>query len=209
MNFVLVENRYIIDGPKPWNFRAFQNILKADLDIDATLPPNNEEYLQITDTVAFYPSTIIEPENFNSKIHQYAGPFWTFTDTTATGTYTIMDGNIDHVKSNLKNIIATERYKAEISGTKIEIQGNTVTVDTTREGRNIFVHQFVLMDDDDSILWKFPECWLTLTKLELGAALVAGTAHVRSAFDWESVKSAEIDNCTTLAELDAVILKHE
>ena len=206
MNFVLTQNNNIIDGPKPWNMYMFQNALQDDLGISATLPMYNTSFYTVTSTVSFYPVTIVEP-TINPVIQEYAGPFWTFnTGTNAVGTYTAVDRNIDHVKGNLAGIVATNRYNAEVAGTTATIQNTVVTIDTSREGRNIFVQQYLLMGASDTVDWKFPECWLTLTKSDLGTAVAAGVGYVKSMFVWEANKVAEINSCTTLSSLTNVVL---
>ena len=65
------------------------------------------------------------------------------------------------------------------------------------------------MADTDTINWKFPETWLTITKQELGYIVSQGVAYIQGCFDWEVQKNAEIDACTTLAELDAIIIAEE
>lgn len=207
MNFVLTQNNNIVIGPREWNKYFFENALLDDCGITANLQVTNTEFLQISDIVAIYPATIVEPSVFNPKTQQYAGPFWTFSATTATGTYNAIDKPIDHVKGNLKGAIAAERYNIEVAGTKTTINGTEVTVDTSREGRNVFAQQFLLMGTADTVQWKFPEAWMTLSKDDLGIAVAAGVAHIKAAFAWEATKVAEIEGCSDLATLDAVVLK--
>ncbi len=206
MNFVLTNNGFIVIGPKLWNKRSFESTLRDDLDISFILPSSNTGYLEVTPTVKFYPVTMVEPSSFNSKIQQYAGPFYTFDATSAVGTYNAVDKNISEVKNNLKGIVAENRYKIENAGVKTIIQGHEVSVLTNRDSRNMYVQQFMFMDDVATVNWKFPEIWLQISKAEMGAVITACVAHIRAAFDWEGVKSIEIDACTTLAELDAVVL---
>lgn len=62
------------------------------------------------------------------------------------------------------------------------------------------------MQDSDTVKWKFPEAWLTLTKSDLGQVVSAGATYVQEAFNWEADKTDEINNCTSLEELDVVDL---
>ena len=62
------------------------------------------------------------------------------------------------------------------------------------------------MGDADTVNWKFPETWLTLTKQDLGLCVTAATQYVQECFDWELNKSEEIDNSETKQELLAIII---
>lgn len=208
MNFILTDHNFVVIGPKPWNKRAFEATLQDDLDITFTLPSTNDAYLEVSSTVKFFPVSYVEPYPFNPKIEQYAGPFYTFDATSAVGTYNAVDKNMDEVKGNLKGIVASNRYDRECSGLKVTIQGNEVFVYTDRQNRNMYIQQYQFMADNATALWKFPEMWLTLSKAEMGAIITASVAHIHDAFAWEGTKAAEIDACTTLAELDLVEVKH-
>lgn len=61
------------------------------------------------------------------------------------------------------------------------------------------------MPDNTTINWKFQNTWLELTKIELGTIVTEGSTYIQSCFDWEAAQSVIIDNCTTLAELDALV----
>jgi hypothetical protein len=62
------------------------------------------------------------------------------------------------------------------------------------------------MGENDTVNWKFPEGWLTLTKADLGAAVTAGVAHIQSSFDWEKAKVEEIEAATDAATLDVIVI---
>ena len=86
------------------------------------------------------------------------------------------------------------------------MQNVEVTADTNRGDRDIFIQKYLLMNENDVVTWKFPETWLNLTKLELGLIVAAGAAHVQNAFEWEDALVNQIGNCTTLEELDAIVI---
>lgn len=205
--FVIVSQGYVIDGPKPWNFRAFEYTLQNDLEINYSLPTikNDREPIIINNDVKILYARYDQP-SYNSKIEYLDGPFWTFSDTEAVGTFQVMPANIEWVKKELKNRLAYNRWAREESGTTAVIQGYTLTIDTRRGFRDIFLQKYQLMGDSDTVGWKFPveALWLTLTKADLGIALQAIVTHVQVQFDWEAGISNSIDACTTLAELDAV-----
>lgn len=207
MQYVLIQNGYVINGPRNWNYRSFESTLEEDCEIVYQLPMSYDSPtpIEIAEGVRILPA-VLEPHDFNPKIEYLHGPFWNFDNDLATGTYQTMSHAVEGVQGNLKARIADNRYNREISGVKVTIQNQEVTIDTSRDGRTIFVLKYVLMGDNDTVEWKFPECWLTLTKTDLGIAVAAGAAHIQTAFEWEANKIAEIDACTTLQQLNAVDL---
>ena len=60
------------------------------------------------------------------------------------------------------------------------------------------------MSDTDVIGWKFPECWLNLTKEELGIAVNAGVAYVQSQFAWEQNIDDQVNNAQTVDDLKII-----
>lgn len=204
--YALVHKNRVLAGPMAWNRAIFDGNLNK-LGIKFTLPKAAPESLPliIDQDTAVYPVEFDYPE-YNAKIHYLEGPYWTFVDGVARAGYLVKDQSVDSVKYNLKQKIAEERWKLEVAGTTTTIQGQTVSVDTDRGSRDIFVQKFILMDDTATVRWKFPEAWLTLSKTELGQVVQAGAAHVESAFAWESQKSGEIDSAQTLEELDQITL---
>ena len=206
--YVLVENDIVINGPRPWSFRAFQSTLREELDITVALPTAKSDGLpiNIAEGVRILPVDITLPE-YNPKIQFLHGPFWTFSSDVASGTYQVENLDIGTVKSNLKNIVAANRYNREIAGCTCVLQNITVSIDTTRDGRNIFVQKYLLMAENDTVEWKFPEAWLNITKAELGEVVQCGAAHIQDQFNWEASKVIEIDAATTLSELDAIVLE--
>ena len=210
MLFVIVENNFVIWGPKPWNKRNFDDVILSDCDIEANLPQYNDSnaIITVSDEVKIYPIVRLDDPDINGKIQRLEGPWWNFTDTHAEMSYTAGDQPIDLVRATLKNTVAANRYVVEVSGVKTTVQGVEVTVDTARGSRDIFFSAYTTMTESDTIGWKFPEAWLTLTHAELGSIVAAGKAHIQSCFNWERTKGEEIDACTTLEQLDAVVLEY-
>lgn len=209
MNFILTINGRIIFGPKPWNRRQFEFFIQDELGETHVLPDTNTELYTIAESIKIWPAVMSEPEEFNPKIQQYAGPFWTYTDGIAYGVYQAIAKPLEEVRSNLKSLIAAKRYEYEVAGTTCEIQGVNVTVDTSREGRQVFVQQLMLMSDTDTIRWKFPEAWLTLSKPELSLIVSTGVSYIKSQFEWEDTKVAELNSISDLQQLNSVLLEKE
>lgn len=207
MQYVLINDGYVLNGPREWNYRSFESTLSDDLDIPVNLPmqKNDNEPIVINATTRIIASTMVYPD-YNPKIEYLDGPYWTFNEdmSFATGTFQVKDQPIEYVKQTLIGRVAANRYIKESAGTTTVIQDKTVSIDTSREGRAIFVQAYTLMADDATINWKFPEAWLTLTKPELGQVVAVGATHVQQSFNWEESKTVEINNCTTLEELNNI-----
>jgi hypothetical protein len=65
------------------------------------------------------------------------------------------------------------------------------------------------MGNDDTVKWKFPEGWLTLTKAELTTVANTAQAFVQTAFDEEYAKVVEIETAADAATLDAIVIGDE
>lgn len=206
-NYVIVSDGRVIAGPRPWAKYFFEAILRDDLEIEYTLPSTKSDRvpIEIANGVRVLAADIIE-QNYNSKIEYLHGPFWNFDNDVATGTFEIQQNDLEAIKNALKARVAQNRWHKETRGIKVTVQNTEVTIDTNRGTRDIFVQKYMLMEEGTTVRWKFPECWLDLTKSDLGAIVAAGAQHVESQFQWESDTCSDIDACTTAQELDAVDL---
>lgn len=204
MDYVLVEDQVsVIQGPGPWKHRFIQSDVD-NLDIEYTVSPTEPGgYLKIADNLEVYPASIETP-SFDSLYQELIGPSWTFTNGVARGIYTVKDRDINQIKGHLKNLLAAERYKKEVAGIKLVVQDVEVTLETDRDIRNIFVQKYSLMGDNDTSEWKFPETWLTLTKLDLGIIIATGAAYIQAQFDWEKGFVDQIDSAETIESLKSI-----
>lgn len=195
----------VLLGPIEWNPRFMASVLQSDLDLDnkptiVDSDKNKVPYYILPD-VCIRHVTFVKPE-YNQVTQFLVGPYWTYTEENeAIATYVAEYKNLDLVRGELKQLLAAERYQKEISGVKTTIQGVEVTVDTNRGERDIFVQKYLLMGENDTVEWKFPEGWFTLTKSDLGLAVVAGATHIQNAFNWELSKAMELDAATNHEEL--------
>lgn len=207
--YVLVSNGRVLNGPRAWSYRSFKNTLEEELGINYDLPTvkTDTAVINISETVKIYFAVVDNTTPYNPKIEYLHGPFWDFSNDIATGTYTAVLHPLDTVKSYLKSVVASNRYDKEIAGIKHTIRNMLVTVETDRNTRNIFFQKYLLMSQDDTVNWKFPETWLTLSKTELGNVVSAAATHIENQFVWESGKIDEIDFATTYEALDAIVLE--
>lgn len=207
--YILMKNNRVINGPRDWHYLMFMGALEK-LGVEFQLPtvaPSSLP-LTITDDIKIYKAEYRYPE-INPKIQQFDGPFWTFENDKAIGSFIIKNKPIEFVKSDLKKIVAEQRWRKENSGTTLELQGQTVTIFTDRDTRNIPFQKYFLMTDDEKVGWKFPETWLILSREEVGIMLKTIEKYVETCFIWEAQKNFQIDACVTLDQLDQIDLEIE
>jgi hypothetical protein len=208
MYAVVYKNRVIV-GPMDWNRGIFQGSLEKE-KITAALPRVAPDDLPmiINEDAKIMAAEEVRPE-MNTMVQYYYGPIWDVSGTKAIANYDVIDTPVEFAKINFRQQAANERYKKEVSGVKINIQDKEITIDTSRDGRNIFVQKYSLMNDNETVNWKFPEGWLTLTKSELGSVVTAGATHIQSTFDWEKTINDQIDVATTKEELLSITIIEE
>lgn len=201
MKYVLVEDKqYVLLGPIEWRPRMIQSEID-DLDILWQVPPIESGYISITDRYEIYPvSNIIQP-NYNPDFEELAGPTYTFDNNEAVATYTVVDLSIDSIKNVLKNKIAAERYRREISGTKVTINGVEYNIETDRDSRAKWIQLASLPGPTN---WKIAGSFVNITNQDAQTILQAAVDHVQSQFDWEMNMYADIDSKTTIVDLKAI-----
>lgn len=209
--FILVENRTsVLLGPMFWRPRMFQSDVD-DLEVAYVLPQADPEgYLLIASnpdgspSLEVFPVTEVSAPTFDPFYEYLSGPTFEYVNGTAIESWTKDQKALDDVKRTVIDSLASVRYMREVGGAKATVQGQEVTVDTSRDGRNVFVQQYVLMGDTDTVDWKFPEAWLNLTKSDLGQCVAAGVLHVKAAFTWEQSTTNDILAVSSVQELQAL-----
>ena len=203
--YVLVQNNVVLNGPRAWSFRSFENTLLEECGIEYKLPVsyNQTESITIAEGVAIYSVEIVQ-QPFNVKTEYAHGPFWDFETGIAVGTYQVVQHPIESVRSNLKDIVASNRWKRETLGFTTTIQDTEVFVSTSRDTRN----QFALLAAQQvtDVDFKFGDVWLKLTSSDISQIASEIHTFVQQQFVWEREKIVEIDLCGTLPELDAIDL---
>lgn len=202
MAFVIIHKNRVIAGPLPWSQKYFTTVLKIRHKIDSNIPgiePEVFPYVINEDTVIR--KAVENRPELNEMIHYHYGPLWDFSKDTVVANYEVKEVSIETARDNFKTLLAAQRYKKEIVGAKITLREKELSLDTSREGRNVFIQKFLLMSDTETVNWKFPECWFNLTKDELGQIVFAGASHIQSAFDWEKEIAEKIDAAQTIEEL--------
>lgn len=201
--YALIHKDQVLSGPRDWD-RAFFTFIVNSKNIYLgkpipRMPIDNEPYIIDEDTKIV--RVEIVQGGLNPLVEYYQGPTWELLEDKALAHYAVIDTPVEFAKNNFKDLVAAKRYEKEVKGTKTSIQETEVSLDTSRDGRNIFLQKYSLMQDDATVNWKFPEGWLTLTKTELGQCVTAGASYIQSCFDWEKDYDDRIDAATTKEEL--------
>ena len=215
MNYIIVKDQQtVLLGPMPWRQRMFQreinDLLEAgDITEQYTIPPIAPEsnYLALGEGLEIFPVVQSNVPAHDGIYEQLAGPYYSYANNEATETYNAVSVPLDQIKGTLKNIVTNNRYKKEVGGFKITVQSSEVTVDTSREGRQIFLDTYLAMADAETINWKFPEAWINVTKTDMEQIVFAGKSHIQTCFDWELSTQNAIDAAQTEQELKAIVLE--
>jgi hypothetical protein len=185
----------------PWRKLFFENIIMEDCEVEVTLPQKNTDPYTVNSEIVILPARYTH-EEFNSVTQKHNGPFWTITSTEAVGNFVTLDKDLDHVKSELKQLIADKRWTTEVNGIKVTFNGVEYSVDTSREGRKVYIEQ--LQMNSSSYDWKFNEGYVTLTNSDLQSVVNSINQHLQSCFAEERTRISTIDSKTTLEDLQTL-----
>lgn len=207
MKYALLDNNQIKVGPRDYN-RGFWDRYLEEVGVKSNLPwtYNEQEVITVNDDIKIVPVAEPVTPSYNSRTEQLAGPYWDVTQVPITGYYDVADQPLDSAKNSLKAEVAANRYNQEIKGLKLTVQDTEVFIATGRgQDRDIWLQSYVLMNDTDTIKYKFStDVWKDLTKTEVKTIVDAIKNHVQDAFAWEANKIAEIDAAADKSALEAI-----
>ena len=203
--FIIVLNSQVKFGPENWNKFIFEAILREECNINVNLPIQNKNFIEVNNFCKIYPIKSVDMESYNENFDLMEGPIWTFNDTYAEYTYNRIDRPLQEIKNIFKNKITEKRWKREIQGTTVTINNKDFFVSTKREERDIFLKKYLVLNENETTQWKFPEEWVELTKVNLKTINDSINSYVEQQFVWEKIKHNEIDNCQSIDELKAFI----
>jgi hypothetical protein len=210
MMYVIIHKSRVIVGPLAWAQKYYTDVLKIRHRIQANIPGQAPEQMPYTvDENTKIHEVVENKPNIDPMIQYHYGPLWDTTNDVVVANYEVKELSIESARNNFRHLAAHERYKKEISGTKVTIQDKEVSVETSRGDRDIFVQKYLLMSEQETVNWKFSEGWLTLTKQELGSVVQAGATHIQNSFDWEKNINDQIDAAQTPEELYAIEIEEK
>jgi hypothetical protein len=208
MNYLLVQNQTtVILGPMPWKQRFIQSeitqlIEDGVLSVNFTVPATEQGYINIGDGFEIFPCIVNTPDiDYN---YQYLiGPTWSYTGNIATGSYTVGNTDISIVKSNLKNIVATERYSKQNQGTTVTVANTTFFVDTDTNTLNQFV-SLANATGTNTINYKSPVGFISVTGADIQSIVDQINAHIQEQFNWEMTMGQTIDAASDVTALQLI-----
>lgn len=205
--YAIIHKNNVVVGPKEWS-RGFFVFRLSQLGLkDVVLPRSAPESLPFTiDGATKIVRALINQDDYNPNTEYLTGPIWNIDGDVAIANYVKTESPIEAVKNNLRQLAAAERYKKEVSGTKTLVKDIEVSLDTSREGRNIFIQKLMLMSENDLVNWKFPEAWLTLSRNELASVVQSGANYIQTCFDWEKDINDQIDIAETAEQLLSIVI---
>jgi hypothetical protein len=205
MNYLLVENRQtILLGPIVWKPRFIQSELD-ELEVSYIVPPVEQGYIKINDNLEIIPIVEAPDPGHDPLYEELAGPYYTYTDNTATMTYNKIDRKLDDVKGNYKQLAAAARYSRETSGTSAIVGDNTIALATDVASRANYLNLLNTVGEG-TINYKTNGVFVALNATGLQALVDAVNVHVQDAFNWEKGILDQIDAATSIEELKAINL---
>lgn len=204
--YAIIHKNRVLVGPKDWNRAFFTFALKQVKVLNPLIPrkPSDDILPLAIDADTKIVKAEVTKDSFDPMTQGLSGPHYIIEQDRVIAEYRATDMPIESARQKFKDQAADERYKKEIAGAKATIQEIEVTIDTNRGARDIFVQKYLLMNDTETVGWKFPEAWLNLTKAELGQVVQAGAQHVQGCFDWELNIGKQIDLAQNAEELHAI-----
>ena len=202
--FVIVQDNTVILGPMRWSRFKFENTILEECEVDTTLPATNDSLdpITVSDNIKILPIQGTENPEFNPTIEMLHGPFWEFTDTVATMSYTVQPLALDAAKAMLKDQVAAERWTKENSGVTVNLNGTDYNFGTDRDTRLVLMNAQASTNDTN---WKQDrDTWVTLTPADVQTVWSTVLTHVQSSFDWEYTKLQAIDACASSEDLAGI-----
>lgn len=211
MEIALIHNNSLELGPMGFNVKYINADLE-DLEVEERISPQSYTDLPIhfSDGLThLLPIEKVVPEH-DPKYHNIGNLTWEIVEednipVKVRFTYPIVDKTLEEVKVIRKQEVAPYRREKENTTITLDINGNSVQVSTSREERVLLASK--LSAAPASCNYKFLSGWLEVTTENLQTIITVIDAKVQEAFDWELAKLQEIDACTTIDEVYAVIVR--
>lgn len=207
MNYVVKYKDRVVLGIIPWNNKYIMDVMRSRyselIEIPSIEPAESEFPLVVNQDITIYPAEEDRPGSINPLIEFYQGPTWELVGNKVIAHYEVLPLDLNSMKQNYKAKAAFLRYKKEIVGTKINLDGIEYTIETNRESRSKYIERLTSMGDS-SINFKFQEGWVSLTKENMQSVVAAIESHVQTCFSEEYALNVTIDAAQTAEDLLAI-----
>ena len=208
MNYLLVQNKQIVIlGPITWRQRFIQTeindlIESEELTIEYTVPATEQGYIDIGDGFEIFPVELTTPA-FDPIYEELSGPFWTYENNVATGTYTVNTLSIEKIKGHLKQVVATERYRKQNLGTTVTVANTTFSVSTDTNTINSLL-SLANNTGTNTINYKSPNGFISLTGADIQNVVNQIHDYIQTQFNWEKTTNETINDSNDITTLQAI-----
>jgi hypothetical protein len=197
----------VILGPITWRQRFIQTEINdliddGELTIDYTVPATEQGYINIGDGFEIFPVELTLPV-FDSIYEELSGPFWTYENNVATGTYTVNTLSIERIKGHLKQVVATERYRKQHLGTTVTVSNTSFSVSTDTNTINSLL-SLANTVGTDTINYKSPNGFISLTGTDIQNVVNQIHDYVQIQFNWEKTINETIDDANDITTLQSI-----
>ena len=204
--YALINGQELLLGPISFNYRMINSVLEEELEVEYRV--TSQDYLNVpitfTEDIKILPARNEVPE-YDPRFQSVAQTSHTITDTEVVFGYGVGDKTLEQIKGEYKAGVAPERWNKENTTVTVTINGNEITVSTSRDNRLALVSK--LLSGDGPYNFKFNDgVWEEISKTDLQTILTEIDTVVQAAFDWELAKLAEIDACEDGEAVYAVVI---
>ena len=212
--YILVQNKTtVLLGPMFWRQRFLQSEITdlvdaGELSSSFPIPPAEQGYISIGEGFEIFPVDLEIP-TYDKNFEFLSGPFYTYANNVATGTYTVNQLDLASIQNNLKAVAASMRYSKEIAGTTyIVSSGQTINISTDRQTRIETITNIntilLTLSANSTVSYKTSAGFLQLTSADLTGILNTTTNYVQTQFDWEKSIDSQITAATDIQTLQTI-----
>jgi hypothetical protein len=201
--YILVKDRTeLILGPIEWKQRFIQSELN-DLGLRGQVPPVEVGHITLDDGYEIFPIISSNADEHDPVWQELVGPTFTYEEDAAHEVYTMRDRQLNYIKDTLKQQLANERYRREVSGFTMNIKGQDVIISTAREDRQQFLDVLETVGNG-YVSWKFNTGFINIVKSDLESIVAARKNYIQEQFLWEKAVHESINLASTIEELKAI-----
>ena len=211
MEIALIHNNSLELGPMGFNVRMINSELE-ELEVEERISPQSYTDLPIhfSDNLTHLLPLERDIPPYDPKYHNLGNFDWEIIKENDVPvkvllTYPITEKTLEEVKNIRKQEVSPYRREKENTIITLTINGTAVEVSTSRDERLLLASKLAASPGPHN--YKFYNTWLEITTVELQYILNQIDIKVQEAFDWELGKLQEIDACSTIDDVYAVVIR--
>lgn len=120
--------------------------------------------------------------------------------STLVGTQTVLEAELEKTRHGLRRKLEAHRYRVEVGGTALA-DGTAVPTDRGSQGQLANAYSTLKDGLRDTIDWKGPDGWVTLTPTEVTSLATASATHVQRCFTAEKRVDQQLTGKTDITAL--------